>query len=385
MSGMDLLRHAHGVDPQLPVILVTGHGDVPMAIDAVRAGAYEFIEKPFASEVLCDVVTRAVEARAVALELGDLQRRAESHAAAEAVIVGRSPAIERLRGQIVDLAATDADVLIEGETGTGKELVARALHERSGRRDERYVAVNCGGLPEPLFEAELFGHESGAFTSAAKKRVGKLEHAGGGTVFLDEIESMPLVLQVKLLRVLEERQFERLGSNDAIPMRARIVAASKGDLRLVGEDRFRRDLYYRLGLAVVQVPPLRERIEDIPLLFEHFVGQAASRYAKPAPPLARAAMGRLMTYPWPGNVRELRNVAHRHVLGLPDVLEAGANAEPASRSFEDTMNAFERHLLEDSMRASGGRAAAASELLRLPRKTLYDKLRKHRLLSDQFK
>ncbi len=385
MNGIELLRYTHGIDPQLPVILVTGHGDVPMAIDAVRAGAYEFIEKPFASDRLCDVVGRAIEARSVALELGDLQRRVESRAAAEALIVGRSPAIEKLRAQIVDLAATDADVLIQGETGTGKELVARAIHERSARHDAHYVPINCGGLPEALFEAELFGHETGAFTSASKKRIGKLEHAGRGTVFLDEIETMPLVLQIKLLRVLEERQFERLGSNDSIPLHARIVAASKSDLRRMSEDRFRSDLYYRLGLAVIRVPPLRERIEDIPLLFEHFVGQAATRYAKPAEPIERSTMNRMMAYAWPGNVRELRNVAHRHVLGLSDWFDADADGDVPTRSFEENMNAFERYLLEDSMRASGGRASAASELLRLPRKTLYDKLRKHNLISDQFK
>ncbi len=385
MSGIDLLKYTHRVDPQLPVILVTGHGDVPMAIDAVRAGAYEFIEKPFASERLCDVVERAMQARSLTLEVGDLQRQIESRSAAEATIVGRSPAIDRLRRQIVDLASTDADILIQGETGTGKELVARALHEHSPRHAANYVALNCGGLPESLFEAELFGHEAGAFTSASKKRIGKLEHAGGGTLFLDEIETMPLVLQIKLLRVLEERLFERLGSNELIALNARVVAASKAELRRMSEDRFRSDLYYRLGLAVIHVPPLRERLEDIPLLFEHFTTQAAARYGKRAAPRARATLNRQLAYPWPGPVRELRNVAHRHVLGLPDTFADGSAAQAESRSFEENMHAFERHLLEDSMRASGGRASAASELLRLPRKTFYDKLRKHNLMSDQFR
>ena len=385
MSGLDLLRYTHDIDPLLPVILVTGHGDVPMAIDAVRAGAYEFVEKPFASDRLCDVVGRALESRSATLDLGELRRQLASRTEARAGLVGRSQAMERLRRQIIDLAATDADILIHGETGTGKELVARALHDHSPRRPEHFVALNCGGLPESLFEAELFGHEAGAFTSASKKRIGKLEHAGGGTVFLDEIETMPIVLQIKLLRVLEERQFERLGSNDAIPMSARVVAASKADLRRMSEDRFRSDLYYRLGLAVIHVPPLRERLEDIPLLFEHFAGQAATRYGRTAPPLARATLNRLMAYAWPGNVRELRNVAHRHVLALPDTFAQAADADDASRSFEDNVNAFERHLIEDAMRACGGRASAASELLRLPRKTFYDKLRKHNLFPDQFR
>ncbi len=383
MSGLELLGRTQAIDPQLPVILVTGHGDVPMAIEAVRAGAYEFIEKPFPSDRLCEVVARAIDKRSLTLEVGELRRRLASRRETEGTIVGASSSIELVRRQILDLAETDADVLIHGETGTGKELVARALHERSARRDSNYVALNCGGLPDSLFEAELFGHEAGAFTSASKKRIGKLEHACGGTVFLDEIETMPLVLQIKLLRVLEERQFERLGSNESIPLTARIVAASKADLRRMSEDRFRSDLYYRLGLAIIQVPPLRDRLEDIPLLFEHFAGQAAKRYGKTAAPLVRSTMNRLMAYSWPGNVRELRNVAHRHVLGLPDAFASDAGA--ASPSFEETMQAFERHLLEDSMRASGGRASAASELLRLPRKTFYDKLRKHNLVSDMFK
>ena len=386
MSGIELLRRVHEIDPLMPVILVTGHGDVPMAIEAVRAGAYEFLEKPFASERLCEAVGRAIEARSLTLEVGELQRQLGARSAAASTILGQSPAIEALRRRIIDLAVTDAEVLIQGETGTGKELVARALHEQSPRHLEPYVALNCGGLPESLFEAELLGHEAGAFTSASKKRVGKLEFVGAGTVVLDEVETMPLALQIKLLRVLEERKFERLGSNEQIDLRARIVAASKADLRRMTEDRFRSDLYYRLGLAVIQVPPLRERLEDIPLLFEHFARQAAARYAKVTVPLPRATLNRMMAYAWPGNVRELRNVAHRHVLMLPDAFSDRLGPdEPESRSFEENMHAFERHLIEDSMRASGGRASTASEMLRLPKKTFYDKLRKHNLFPDQFK
>ncbi|MDB5998740.1 MAG: sigma-54-dependent Fis family transcriptional regulator [Rhizobacter sp.] len=387
MDGIELLRHVHAVDPALPVILVTGHGDVGMAVDAMRAGAYEFIEKPFASERLCDVVTRALDLRALSLEVGGLQRLLDARRGTQASIVGRSPAIDLLRRQIAQLADTDTDVLIQGETGTGKELVARALHEQGVRSKGNYVALNCGGLPESLFEAELFGHETGAFTSASRKRIGKLEHAGRGTLFLDEIETMPLTLQIKLLRVLEERQFERLGSNEALPLDARVVAASKPDLRSMSlAGQFRSDLYFRLSVVILHVPPLRERPEDIPLLFEHFVAQASTKYAREPVPLQRSAWNRLMTHSWPGNVRELRNVAHRWVLGMSEASDEAMLADGTRpRNFEEQMSAFERHLLEDSLRSTEGRASAASELLGLPRKTLYDKLRKHNLVPDQFR
>ncbi|MDB5818598.1 MAG: sigma-54-dependent Fis family transcriptional regulator [Rhizobacter sp.] len=387
MGGIDLLRHVKTVDAQLPVILVTGHGDVSMAVDAMRAGAYEFIEKPFASDLLCDVVVRALDQRTLSLASGGLQALLASLRGTESGIVGRSPAIELLRQQIARLAHTDADILIQGETGTGKELVARALHEQGMRAKGNYVALNCGGFPESLFEAELFGHESGAFTSASKKRVGKLEFAKGGTLFLDEIETMPQAMQIKMLRVLEERRFERLGANESVELDARVVAASKPDLRAMALDqRFRSDLYFRLSVVVLHVPPLRERREDIPLLFEHFAMQAAARYGCEAPPLRRTALDRLMTHDWPGNVRELRNVAHRWVLGMPESGDpAMAGDDPQPRNFEEQMSAFERHLLETSLRATDGRASAASELLGLPRKTLYDKLRKHNLVPEQYR
>ncbi|CAN5290372.1 sigma-54 dependent transcriptional regulator [soil metagenome] len=384
MDGLEFLRRIKMIDAKLPVVIVTGHGDIAMAVNAMRDGAYEFIEKPFGSERLCDVVQRALETRALSLEVQALRKQLAGRQSIEAMIVGNSPAIDKLRRHIVDLADTDADVLIHGETGTGKELVARALHELSRRQAASFVALNCGGLPEALFEAEIFGHEIGAFTHAAKRRIGKLEHARGGTLFLDEIETMPLQLQVKMLRVLEERQFERLGSNELIAMDARVLAATKADLRAMAEDnRFRADLYYRLGVVILEVPPLRERREDIPLLFEHFTLQAGARYGRAPEPLPRQDLNRLMSHAWPGNVRELRNVAHRHVLGVSvDHLDGG---EATSRSFEEQVAAFERHLLEESLRASSGHASVASDMLGLPRKTLYDKLRRHNLVPEDFR
>lgn len=385
MDGLELLRRTMEIDPSMPVILVTGHGDISMAVQAMRLGAYDFIEKPFSSEHLIEVVQRALEKRSLTLEVQSLRRQLEDRRAIEGVLLGRSPAIVALRRVILEIADTDADVLIVGETGTGKELVARCLHDYSKRREHPFAALNCGGMPENLFESEVFGHEAGAFTGAVKRRIGKIEYARGGTLFLDEIETMPTVLQVKLLRTLQERVFERLGSNEPLPMDCRVIAATKTDL-LSEANRgvFRTDLYYRLGVAVLEIPPLRERREDIPLLFEHFVLQAAMRYGREAPEASSTQIQSLMAHHWPGNVRELRNVADRFVLGL-----AKENlAEEASlrrRSLEEQVTMFERLLIEDALKSCSGRTAAAAEMLGLPRKTLYDKMHRLGLSTEDFK
>jgi two-component system C4-dicarboxylate transport response regulator DctD len=387
MDGLALLRHVMSVDPALPVILVTGHGDISMAVQAIREGAYDFIEKPFSSERLTEVVQRALEKRRLSLEVQSLRQRLENRQGMEAKILGRSPAIEQLRRQILDLADTSAEVLIVGETGTGKELVARCLHDHSSRRNRNFVAMNCGGLPESLFESEVFGHEAGAFTGATKRRIGKVEHANGGTLFLDEIESTPPGQQVKLLRLLQEREIERLGSNVLIPVDCRVVAAAKQDLKeLTRQDRFRSDLYYRLNVVVLELTPLRERREDIPLLFEHFVLQAALRYNRSALILSSAQMRELMAYSWPGNARELRNVADRFILGL-----LGAKIDPPQlataevRPLSEQVDRFERCLIEEELRKHSGRASAASEALGLPKKTLYDKMRRYGLVAEEFR
>ncbi|MET0310767.1 MAG: sigma-54 dependent transcriptional regulator [Burkholderiaceae bacterium] len=383
IDGLQLLEKAQQADAQLPVILVTGHGDISMAVQAMRLGAYDFIEKPFSPEQLTEVARRAIEKRSLSLEVDSLRRKLEGYEAIEAKIIGRSSAMVRLRRLIVDLAGTDADVLVHGETGTGKELVARCLHDYGRRKDGNLVALNCGGMPESLFESEVFGHEPGAFTGAQKRRVGKIEHARGGTLFLDEIETMPMALQVKLLRTLQERQFERLGSNELLPMDCRVVAATKSDLlALSREQQFRADLYYRLSVVHLEIPPLRERREDIPLLFGHFLLQAALRYERPVPQVGGEQMQALMANAWPGNVRELRNAADRFVLGLGE--PAPAEGAP-SRSLDEQVAQFEKHLIQEALAASAGRASAASELLRLPKKTLYDRMRRLGLSSDEFK
>ncbi|WP_399685349.1 sigma-54-dependent transcriptional regulator [Xenophilus sp.] len=386
-SGTEWLAELHRLDAQLPVILATGHGDIAMAVQAMRDGAYDFIEKPFASERLVSVVRRAAEQRRLALEVASLRRQLDDWSGIQAALIGRSAAMERVRQAVRTLAATPADVVIYGETGTGKDLVARCLHDRSRRRDGNFVPVNCGGLPENLVDSELFGHEAGAFTGALKRRIGKFEHADGGTLFLDEIESMPLAVQVKLLRALQERSIERVGSNQAVPVDCRVVAASKTDLREASEaGRFRADLYYRLGVAFIELPPLRERREDIPLLFEHFTLQAAQRYGQSAPVPDTQALSALLGHAWPGNVRELRNVADRFVLGLlgesfSDALGAGGRGV----SLPEHMEQIERTLLAESLRRRHGDVGQAAKDLGIPKATLYDKLKRQGLDAAQFR
>jgi two-component system, NtrC family, C4-dicarboxylate transport response regulator DctD len=387
VDGLGLLTHVAQIEPELPVILVTGHGDIAMAVRAMRDGAYDFIEKPFPSERLVEVVSRAVEKRRLVLEVEALRSKLRNWAGIEATLLGRSPLMEQIRRTILDLADTSVNVVIRGETGTGKELVARSLHEHSQRHDHHFVAVNCGGLPEQLFESEIFGHESGAFTGAIRRRVGRFEWANGGTLFLDEIESMPLNLQVKLLRVLEERKVERLGSNELIPIDCRVVVASKDDLAdLVAQNKFRTDLYYRLNVAVIELPPLRERREDIPVLFEHFVLKAAERYNREAPVVSSAQLSELMSYSWPGNVRELHNVADRFVLGLLGrQFSLLKSLQETPRTLADQVAQFERTLIEEVLRRHHGSAAAASEALGLPKKTLYDKLHRFNLVAERYR
>ncbi len=384
MDGLELQRRLHTLDSGLPVVVMTGHGDVSMAVAAMRDGAYDFIEKPFASERLLDTVRRALEKRQLSLEVLGLRRRLENRQGIESRIIGRSPAIERLRRLILDVADMPADVLVIGETGTGKEMVARCLHDHGSRHKHNFVAVNCGGLPENLFESEMFGHEAGAFTGAAKRRIGKIEHADGGTLFLDEIESMPPGLQIKLLRVLQERQVERLGSNRPVPIDARVVAATKADLlALSRQQKFRADLYFRLDVVTLELPPLRERREDIPLLFEHFVLQAAARYRRDPPELTPTLVRELLARPWPGNVRELRNTADRYVLGLRAApLGDSPAAEDGSLPLPELVERFERSIIADALRRYGGRLTRAAEALGIAKTTLHDKIRRYGLSAD---
>jgi two-component system C4-dicarboxylate transport response regulator DctD len=280
-----------------------------------------------------------------------------------------------LRASIAELASTDVSVVLYGETGVGKDLVARCLHDFGRRHKANYVAVNCAAVPDAMVESEFFGHEAGAFTTASKARVGKIEHASGGTLFLDEIDSMPPAAQAKLLRALQDRVIERLGSNRSIPVDLRPIAASKVDLReAMSTGRFRPDLYYRLSVVELTIPPLRERIEDIPLLFEYFAASAMAAHGRDPGPIPSATMNLLMTHSWPGNVRELRNAAERYALGLTEPLIAGLPDAGDGRSLAQQVEVFERALIERCLVESGGRISTVIERLDIPRRTLSEKM-----------
>ena len=379
IDGLELLKRLKARDHSLPVVLITGHGDISMAVGAMRDGAYDFMEKPFSPERLVDAARRALEQRGLAREVWSLRRQLAERESLEGRIIGRSPAMQQLRELIANVADTSANVLIEGETGTGKELVARCLHDFSRRQPKQFVALNCGGLPENLFESEIFGHEANAFTGAGKRRIGKIEHADGGTLFLDEVESMPLNLQIKLLRVLQERTLERLGSNQSIDVDCRVIAATKSDLdQLSKVSQFRSDLYYRLNVVTLELPPLRERREDILQLFEYFLQQSSLRFDRAPPELDNQTLSSLMSHDWPGNVRELRNVAERFALGLPAFKKAGSNVAQGL-GFSEAVEAFERNLLSDALQRSGGNLTQASQELGMAKTTLFDKVKKYGL------
>ncbi len=386
-SGLSWLPDIRAIDRDLPVILVTGHGDIAMAVQAMRDGAYDFLAKPFSAEHLVAVVRRAADKRRLTLQVDSLRSQLQNRRGIEATLIGTSAAMERTRGLILKLAATSADVVIYGETGTGKEVVARCLHAHGDRRAGNFVPLNCAGLPETLVESELFGHEIGSFTGATRRQIGKIEHSHGGTLFLDEIESMPLSVQVKFLRALQERCIERVGANKSISVDMRVVAASKENLlALSNSQKFRADLYYRLGVAFIELPALRDRREDIPMLFEHFALIAATRYTRPVPVLSSAQSAELMGYAWPGNVRELRNVADRFVLGLlGEQLTGPAEGEDESIGLPERMDTIECAIIKDELRRHGGDVGSAAIALGLPKPTLYDKIRRYKVATGEFR
>ncbi|MGB8975443.1 MAG: sigma-54 dependent transcriptional regulator [Pseudomonas capeferrum] len=382
IDGLQLLERLQKADPDLPVILLTGHGDVPMAVEAMRNGAYDFLEKPFTPQHLLGSLRRALEKRQLVLENRRLHEQADFKSRLEGTLLGMSQGLQQLRRQVLDLAGLPVNVLIRGETGSGKERVARCLHDFGPRAAKPFVALNCAAIPEALFEAELFGHESGAFTGAQGKRIGKLEYANGGTVFLDEIESMPLAQQAKLLRVLQEQKLERLGANQSISVDLRIIAATKPDLlEEAHAGRFREDLAYRLNVAELRLAPLRERREDIPLLFEHFARAAAEKLGRTAPVLSASQLAQLLCHDWPGNVRELANAAERHALGL-----GSPNSEvvPAGQSLGEQMEAFEAQCLRAALRQCKGEIKGVMEALQLPRRTLNEKMQRHGLVREDY-
>lgn len=377
MDGMALLRRILEIDPDIPVILMTGQGDIESAVEAMRIGAYDFIEKPFDPERLAQTVRRATEKRRLVLENRYLAAAAPADTLRNRIL-GTSREIERLREAVSEIAATDVSVVLYGETGSGKDLVARCLHDLGRRAKGNYVAVNCSAIPDTMVETEMFGHEAGAFTGAAGRRIGKIEHASGGSLLLDEVESMPLAMQAKLLRALQERVIERLGSNTSVPVDFRTIAATKRDLKAESATgAFRSDLYFRLSVVELNIPPLRDRRDDIPLLFEFFAAEAARSHNREPRPLKGATLDALMRHDWPGNVRELRNVAERHALGLGSFAAADssrptdlADVMPLAQQLE----AYERRIIERALADSGGRISEVIEKLGVPRRTLNEKM-----------
>ncbi|MFN7003014.1 MAG: sigma-54-dependent transcriptional regulator [Roseinatronobacter sp.] len=384
MDGMTLMTRIHEIDADIPVILITGHGDVPLAVRAMREGAHDFIEKPFSGAQLAAIARRAMEFRQLVLDNRRLRAVAGQADDLEARLVGRSNAMIHLRQQMRTIGPSGADVLIIGETGTGKEVVARALHDLSARAAHPFIAITCSALPETLIESELFGHEVGAFPGAIRARVGKFDHARGGTVLLDDIGAMPLDVQGKLLRVLQDRVISPLGSNVQHDLDVRFIATSRVPLEAeVAAGRFRADLLYRLNALSLNVPPLSERVEDIPALFMRLLSEAAARHRLPIPQVSPATLAELARTPWPGNVRELRNAAERVVLRLGTTTETAPDANNA-QTLADQMAAHERKLLVDALIRHSGALKPVYESLGLSRKALYDKLTKYRIDKAQF-
>ncbi|QCI96546.1 sigma-54-dependent transcriptional regulator [Agrobacterium larrymoorei] len=381
MDGMTLLQKVRELDAEIPVILVTGHGDVQLAVSAMRNGAYDFIEKPFSIQYLAGIIKRAMDRRALVLENRRLRAVAGKRDDLETRLPGRTQVMVDLRYRIRAIGAADADTLIIGDTGAGKEVVARALHDVSARADRPFVAINCAALPQHLIESELFGHEAGAFPGALRPRYGKFEHARGGTILLDEIGSMPFEMQGKLLRVLQERTITRLGSNETVELDVRFIATSKVDLAqeaLAG--RFRQDLLYRLNVATVHVPSLAQRRADIPLLFLHLVREAAARYGREDTEVPSDIISSLAMQDWPGNVRELRNAADRFVLGLDGQLAEGVQSgDLSAHGLSAKVAEFEKSILARTISAHKGNLKAVYETLGISRKTLYEKMQKYAL------
>ena len=382
MDGRQLLTRLQALDPALPVILITGHGDIAEAVAAMRDGAYDFVAKPFAFDRLHDSLRRAMEKRALVLDNRRLAALS-SEAGVELPLLGESRAIRSLRATIAQIADARMDVLIEGDTGVGKEAVARALHNGGRRRPHPFVAVNCGALPDGMVESELFGHELGAFAGALRRRVGYVERAHNGSLFLDEVESMPLTVQVKMLRVLEEREVHPIGANEPRVLDLRVLASAKSDpARAVEEGRLREDLFYRLNVVRLRVPPLKERREDIPLLFAHLLARAPTAPGAHTPPVTDAVRSRLLEADWPGNIRELAHFAQRFALGLEQVDAAQAELD---LSLIERVARFEAQVLTDTLSDTAGDMVEVQRRLKIPRKTLYDKLARHGLKASAFR
>ena len=397
MDGLQFLVHLKAIDQELPVIMITGHGDIALAVTAIKSGAYDFLQKPVDEDVLLACLVRAVEKRQLVLENRRLSiRLKEQHRELTRFygLVGNHPAMHRLYDIIRAVAAETDPVMIYGETGTGKELVARAIHEISNHSDQPFVAVNMGALPAEMIESELFGYVKGAFTGAIQRKIGKFEFAGEGTLFLDEICSLPIALQPKLLRVLEEKFITPLGSNIQVPVKARIITATNKDLeREIENDSFRQDLYFRLSVLPVRIQPLRERREDIPLLVEFFRQEYGYDKMQAPAPFSPETFREIIENPWPGNVRELRNHVRRLcILGSLDnskvvdsIEKQPALEQDGHLPLKEFMDKTEKTYIIGVLQKNKGRVAPAYEQMGISRKGFYDKINKFGIDLNAFR
>ncbi len=389
IDGMTLLKEAKKEDPSLGVIILTAYGTIEMAVEAMKSGAYNYLTKPVNLDELEVLVNQVLEKRRIELE-NEYHREREKGPEGFEGIIGESPVIQALRDRIKQIAPTKATVLITGETGTGKELVARAIHNLSPRKKRLFVPVHCAALTENLLESELFGHERGAFTGAVKQRKGRFELADQGTIFLDEISEISNQIQVKLLRVLQEKEFERVGGTETISVDIRILAATNANLQqLVENGNFREDLYYRLKVVTIDVPPLRDRLEDIPLLTKAFIQRFAKENAKGPMEISDEVLSIFKRYHWPGNVRELQSVVESMVILAPgntlekenipyEIKQGGAETEPEVQIPSDmTLSDIEKQVILETLEKFNGNRTKTAEALGIGRRTLIRKLHEY--------
>ena len=400
-DGLRAYRLLRAVDARIPIILITGHGTTDLAIEAMKEGAFDFLLKPLELPQLRELIDRALRSSRM-MRVPAAMPEVESAASQADQLIGRCPAMQGVYKGIGRVAATEETVLILGESGTGKELVARAIYQHSKRAEKPFVAINCGAIPENLLESELFGHEKGAFTGAERKRIGKFEQASGGTIFLDEIGELPPLAQVKLLRVLQEQVFERIGGNETVKTDVRVVSATNVDLDgAIAAGRFRKDLFFRLNVFTIAIPPLRERGEDLDLLVEYYVRRFANELGSPVREVHAEAMAVLRAYPWPGNVRELQSLLKQAIVQargpvlLPDFLPAQVSTRPAAPSdtfdwdsfvgekiaagsetlFAESLARMEREVLVRVLQHTAGNQLKAARILGITRGSLRTKIR----------
>lgn len=403
MDGIELLKQLKLEFPDVSLIMMTAYGSIRTAVEAMKMGAYDYVTKPVSAEEIRLVIQRAFERQNLIIEIRTLRKELEERFGLDNII-GKSYAMQRVYDLILQVAITDATVLITGETGTGKELVAHAIHHNSKRKNCPFVVINCSALPETLLESELFGHEEGAFTGATKQRIGKFEFADTGTVFFDEMGNLPLSMQTKLLRLLQEKSFERIGGNQTIKVDVRVLAATNKDLNKLSEEGcFRKDLYYRLNVIPIQLPSLKERREDIPLLVTHFIEKYNKVFKKEIKSISQDVLNMMMSYCWPGNVRELENLVERTVIMAKDYVITEIelpmpNQKQARERFEDTDNDqitdnsledflahYENIYITKLLKRCKGRIDSSAKISGIDVKTLYRKMKKYNINKDIFK